>query len=372
MTDRLRFLEGALGDLDRLGQLRSPPTTDEIASGPGIVLSSNDYLGLASDPLPPLGRSGSGASALLGGYQHAHLLAERALAELVGLEDALMFSSGYAANVGVISALAGRGDLIVSDALNHASIIDGCRLSGAEVRIARHLDSSSVSTALADGSRFRRRLVVTESYFSMDGDLADLAGLSRICSATDTILVVDEAHALGVFGPEGRGRCAATEVVPDVLVGTLGKAFGLQGAFVAGPRRLKHWLWNRARSFVFSTAMSPALAAAVPARVSKVKGLDDARSRLESTGRALREALPDPARTGVGPIIPFLVGSEAVAERAAAEARLRGVVVRAVRPPTVPAGGSRLRIVASSVISPTDLDVACRVLREVSALVGCT
>src|SRR6185369_8021158 len=260
-----------------------------------LQLCSNDYLGYAADPWPEAGEapSGAGASRLVTGNHAEHERAEATLAEWLGGEAALLFSSGYAANVGVLSSLAGPGDVIVSDGLNHASIIDGCRLSGATVRVVPHLAARAVEAALIEAKGARRRWVVTESYFSMDGDTPDLAGLRAICDAHDAALLVDEAHAIGVFGPRGRGLCAEAGIAPDVLVGTGGKALGLHGAFVVGSAPLRRWLWNRARSFVFSTGVSPSLASALASRAHRVAADDPARARLAALSMRLRTGLAE-------------------------------------------------------------------------------
>lgn len=373
--DPLRHLEIELAELDRKGLLRVPPgATSKEAGSPGerlLVLCSNDYLGYAAAPLDTAAEpSGAGASRLVTGEHGAHAEAERQVASWLHTPASLLFSSGYAANVGAISALARPGDLIVSDALNHASIIDGCRLSGARVAVVPHRDTAAVERVLAEsrGSQgtaqgdARRRWVVTESYFSMDGDSPDLWALRSICDHHDAALYVDEAHAVGVLGPEGRGACAEVSVVPDVLVGTLGKALGLQGAFVAGTAALRTYLWNRARSFVFSTGMSPALASRIGGNVLRVAKDDAARERLHRSAERLREGLgqlgmrvmPDSR----GPIMPWLVGSATAAVAISRALREEGVVVQAIRPPTVPEGTSRLRITATATLTEQDVERA--------------
>jgi 8-amino-7-oxononanoate synthase len=365
LSDPLRHLDADLAALADQGYLRRPPAP----RAPGILdLCSNDYLGYAADPFDGVddgaARSGAGASRLVSGEDRAHEDAEDALATWLGTESALLFSSGYAANVGVLSALARPGDVIVSDALNHASIIDGCRLSGAEIRVTPHRDTAAVAAALSRTPTGVRRWVVTESYFSMDGDSPDLPALRALCDRHDAALVVDEAHALGVFGPRGAGLCAAAGVRPDVLVGTAGKSLGLQGAFVAGSQRLRLWLWNRARSFVFSTGVSPALAAALVRRVRRAAQDDTGRARLATGASRLREGL---AALGVqialearGPILPWIVGAPEEALRLSQRLREQGVLVQAIRPPTVPAGTSRLRITATAALTDDDLSRALR------------
>ncbi|HHH10665.1 MAG TPA: aminotransferase class I/II-fold pyridoxal phosphate-dependent enzyme, partial [Sorangium sp.] len=229
----LGYLARELMTLRRSDLLRKP--RPEPPAG-ALQLCSNDYLGYAEKPWPTEAMAtatGAGASRLVSGDSAAVRGLERALAEWVQLPAALVFTSGYAANVGLLSAIAGAGDVIVSDALNHASIIDGCRLSRAQVVVVPHLDCGAVEAALKQHTGARRRFVVTESYFSMDGDCAELAALRRMCDEYGAALLVDEAHALGVFGAGGRGCCARAGVKPDALMGTLGKSLGSQGAFVA-------------------------------------------------------------------------------------------------------------------------------------------
>jgi len=363
----LRHLETDLAELSRLGLQRVPPASIEPE---GLVLCSNDYLGYAGLPLEP-GVGGSGASRLISGNCAEHLAAEDALAAWVGLPAALVFSSGYAANVGALTALVGPEDLVVSDELNHASIIDGCRLSRARVVVTRHLDVDAVGRALDSGRSARRRWVVTEGYFSMDGDIPDLARLRSLCDGTDSALVVDEAHALGVLGPAGRGACAAAGIAPDVLVGTLGKALGLQGAFVAGSEPLRRWLWNRARSFVFSTGLSPAIAGTVPGRVARAAADDGGRARMRHAAARLRAGLEEQGIRVSGtpslPVLPWIVGGNHEALVLSQSLRAAGVLVQAIRPPTVPAGSARLRLTATASLRDADIEHALRAFAHAAA-----
>jgi len=345
-----------------------------VARGvPFIDASSNDYLGLAAGGVSrETGVQGfalgAGASRLIHGTRSAHLALEAALARWLRLPAALITTSGYAANVGLLSSLGRPGALIVSDRLNHASIIDGCRLGRAEVVVTPHLDLAAVEAALAAGTGAASRWVVVESCFSMDGDGPDLAALRAICDRHDAGLVVDEAHALGVFGREGAGRCAAAGVIPDVLVGTLGKAVGSQGAFIAGSPALRTVLWNDARSFVFSTASSPLLAEATLFHVQRVRAADAERATLLDRARALRQALVA-QRVGVetwlgGPIIPVLVGDNERALSVVSELARDGVLAQAIRPPTVPAGTARVRLTVTAQWPPdAPLRVAAAVAR---------
>jgi 8-amino-7-oxononanoate synthase len=360
MTLLREHLADELGQLERAGLLRQRgaglPPTPEL-----IDVCTNDYLGYArrSVSRETVARAGAGASRLIFGTDPLHLLLERELARWVGTEAALLFPTGYAANTGVISTLARDGDLIVSDALNHASIIDGCRLSRARVEITAHLDLGAVARALETPAA-GRRWVVTESYFSMDGDSPDLPRLAELCRQHGAFLILDEAHALGVLGPTGSGLGRANGVQPDVLVGTLGKAVGVQGAFVAGSNQLADLLWTRARSFVFTTAPSPALVDLTLSSVRAVIGDEAARTRLATHVRTLEARLasrPGLLREGRhGPIFPLHMGEPTRAVRAASALRDFGFLAQAIRPPTVAAGSSRLRVVLHADLSEAQVD----------------
>jgi 8-amino-7-oxononanoate synthase len=352
----LAFLEGALQRLDETGLLRQrPPYLPSSA----LVFCSNDYLGLAGEAdLSPGAALGAGASRLISGEREEHAALERTVAEWLGADQALVFSSGYAANVGLLSALVGSSDVIVSDALNHASIIDGARLSRAQIEIYPHLDVDAVRVALARTSR--RAWVVTESYFSMDADSPDLRALRQVCDEAGAGLIVDEAHALGVLGPEGRGLCAEAGVQADVLVGTLGKAFGASGAFVAGCADLVAWLWNRARSFTFSTGMSPVVARGAWAHIEACRRDPSRRERALARASELRSGL---TRLGIEPrgyghVVPWVLGEARTAVRVAEDLGRQGIFVQAIRPPTVPAGTSRIRFTATARQSSADVERA--------------
>ena len=361
--DALRYLRSALDQLAKGGLLRGRSTP--LSPG-GLSFCSNDYLGLAAHPGIAAAPRGAGSARLVAGERAEHVALERTAAELVGLPAALAFTSGYAANLGTLAALAGPGDLIVSDARNHASIIDGCRLSRAEISIVPHLDVGAVERALAP-TRSGRRFVVTESYFSMDADSPDLWALRALCDREDAALIVDEAHALGVLGPAGRGLCREHEIQPDVMLGTFGKAFGAGGAFVAGGEPLIHWLWNRARSFVFSTGLSPAVAAAA------TEGIRIARDQPEQRRQVLRSSARFRAgllaagleALGFGHIVPVLLGAPEEAVRVANELCARGVLVKAIRPPTVPPGAARLRFTLTAAHTDEAVDRALEVITAV-------
>lgn len=367
MTGALAHLAGRLADLQHEGLLRSsrrslPPDT--------LVLCSNDYLGFAGEPPRASieAPTGAGASRLISGDHPAHHAAEDAIARWVGADAALLMSSGYAANVGTITALAEAGDLVVSDALNHASIIDGCRLCHAEVAVVPHLDLDAIDAALAR-HRTGRRWVVTESYFSMDGDGPDLAALRALADRHRAGMIVDEAHAMGVWGQRGAGGCQEAGVAADVLIGTLGKAVGLQGAFVAGSLALYAWLWNRARSFVFSTAPSPWLATAIAARVDEVAAAHGRRERLARLVSRARERLGElgvPIAPSRGPILPWMVYDGGAAVTLSEQLLARGVFVQAIRPPTVPVGAARLRLTLRATLGDADLERALSAIASVA------
>ncbi len=370
-------VQQALAHLADAQLLRDPPT---VASPQGpvvdldgrslICLCSNNYLGLASHPaLLTAAREaletwglGAAASRLISGTTDAHEAAEHRLARFVGTPSALLFSSGYAANVGLLSSLAGPGDLVLSDRLNHASLIDGCRLSRAEVHVYRHRDAGHLEALLrVHRPRARGCFVVTDALFSMDGVRAPLTDLRALCDAHDAALLVDEAHALGVLGPRGRGLSAEVGVRPDVLVGTLGKAFGVAGAFIAADAPVVRLVANRARSYVFSTAPPPLLAAAAARAADLVEAADDARARLRSHGLRLRRGL---RHAGFDvpvedtPIVPVLVGAPAPTMALSRALFDRGVLALGIRPPTVPPGTSRLRLTVMATHEDDHIDQA--------------
>jgi 8-amino-7-oxononanoate synthase len=350
----LAHLEGDLAGLLDSGLLRQRPPPYEAGA---LSFCSNDYLGLAT-PEDGSHPTGSGAARLVAGEHVEHQRLEAALAHWLDLPAALLFTSGYAANMGLVPALAtAPEDLVLSDALNHASLVDGCRLSRAETRIYPHLDIDAVRAQLRS-TRARRRWVLTESYFSMDADSPDLRELREVCDELGAALVVDEAHSLGVLGPDGRGLLAAASVEADVMVGTLGKSFGGAGAFVAGCDDLVAWLWNRARSFVFSTGLSPALAAAGLKTLGRLRTSPDLRTRTLERAEQLRSGLRALGHrpVGYGHIVPWVIGDSREATRVAAELRAQGFGVQAIRPPSVAAGTARIRFTASARQRPEDVE----------------
>jgi len=365
MPHPLDWLNDALADLDRRALrrklvARSGPQRDERIEMDGQALvnfGSNDYLGLANHPeiiaaaCSALDEEGwgAGASPLVTGRSRLHVELERQLAAFEGTEAALLFPSGYAANVGAITSLVGRGDAVYSDELNHASIIDGCRLSGAAICVYRHCDVDRLQDLLNSGASYRRRLIVTDSLFSMGGDYAPLAELAQLATECHAILMVDEAHATGVLGNWGRGVCelAGVEENVHVRVGTLSKALGSMGGFVTGSQRLIDWLTNSARPYIFSTAAPAAGAAAGLKALEIVRREPERRTELlamadQLRGQLVERGLCRPA--SLSQIIPIGLGDPGRAMNAAAELRQRGFFVPAIRPPSVPDGQSLLRI----------------------------
>jgi len=354
----------------------------EVAGREVLSFCSNDYLGLAGDrrlaeaAVAAIERYGLGsaASRLVSGTMTLHERIETRLAEFKGAEAALLFPTGYAANLGTIPALVGRGDLVVSDRLNHASLIDGCRLSGAAFRVYPHRDVDRLDRILKRGEGYRRRLVVTDTVFSMDGDVAPLAEIADAADRHDAILMVDEAHATGVLGAHGRGAAEALGVSERIHIqmGTLSKALGALGGYVAGSARLIEFLRQRARSFVYSTAPPPAVCAAALAALQIVEAEPERRERCLDLAQRFRTHLSErrpgvilPAGKPLTPIVPVLLGDARRASRVAEALFERGFLVRAIRPPTVPAGTSRLRITVSAAHTGEDVDALAVALDDV-------
>jgi 8-amino-7-oxononanoate synthase len=330
-----------------------------------VNFGANDYLGLAADPrlsqavaaaLEECGW-GSGASPLISGHAELHRRLETRLAEFEGTDAALLFASGFAANSGTIAALVGPGDAVFSDRKNHASLFDGCRLSRADVRVYPHGDPQALDDLLKKTASYRRRLIVTDSLFSMDGDFAPLKEIAEIAEKHAAMLLVDEAHATGVFGDRGRGVCEMLGVedrVP-VRVGTLSKALGSVGGFVAGSRTLIEWLVNRARPYIFSTALPAAVSAAGLAALEIVKNEPFRRRELLANAADVRRELTAQGwRLGnsTSQILPVIVGDAEKALSLSQNLRDRGLFVPAIRPPTVPDGEACLRISLSCAHSP--------------------
>jgi 8-amino-7-oxononanoate synthase len=385
-------IEQRLAELQRLGlhrrlRLVSGPQGPRVLldGEPVLLLCSNNYLGLADHPRVREAAAeaamswgvGAGASRLVSGTMTIHGRLEERLAAWEGSEGCLLFGSGYLANIGTIGALAGAGDTIFSDELNHASIIDGCRLSRAEVVVYRHLDTEHLAWSLRHhgGSDGRRRLVVTDSVFSMDGDIAPLEEIVALAQEHGARVMVDEAHATGALGPGGRGAVAQAglEGEVDVIVGTLGKALGSYGAYVCADGEMIRYLINTARSLIFSTAPGPPAAAGALAALELLEEHPDRVEQLSSAARTLRGALAHegfPVAEDGMHIVPLLVGDADLAMRLCGEALQRGVFAQAIRPPTVPAGTSRLRLAAMATHTAEELEMAASVLGKAAREIG--
>jgi len=366
----------ALSELDAAGLLRRPlqisgPQGPEVDIDGQRVLCfcSNNYLGLADHPalVDALASAqgegvGAAASRLISGTMDAHRDAEAAYADFLGTPAAVLFSTGYAANVGTVQALAGTGDIIFSDALNHASLIDGCRLSRANVRVYAHRNVDHLGSLLREHRpRAGRALIITDSLFSMDGVIAPLREIAELARSFDAGLMVDEAHALGVFGPNGRGLSAELGIQPDVVVGTLGKAFGVAGAFVAASEEVVSLIRNRARSFVYSTAPPPMLARAAIEALRLVHEADDARHALLENASELRSqlrALGFDIPSENSQILPVLIGENNRTMQLSAELLDKGVFVQGIRPPTVAEGTARLRLTPMATHRPEHIERA--------------
>ncbi len=334
-----------------------------------LTFCSNDYLGLANHPaliraLQTAADSygvGSGASHLVTGHKTPHHALEEELAAFTGRPRALLFSTGYMANIGAISALAGRGDTVFEDRLNHASLIDAGQLSGAAVKRYQHADMESLQRQLA-GQPGETRLIASDGVFSMDGDIVPLPELARIARQHKAWLMIDDAHGLGVLGATGGGICEHDGVsaadVP-VLVGTLGKAFGTFGAFVAGSEELIELLIQKARTYIYTTALPPAIAAATRASLKLVQTETWRRDHLRTLITRFRggaQQLGLPIGDSITPIQPLIIGDSATALRAAELLRHHGILITAIRPPTVPDGTARLRITLSAAHSEDQID----------------
>jgi 8-amino-7-oxononanoate synthase len=385
MTDALDWLPAQLAELHEQGLarrrrsvIRFPDGWCEIDGRRLRNFASNDYLNLAHDPrLIEAARAalsttgvGSGASALVTGRTHWHARLEERLARFERQPAAILFPTGYAANAGTIAALAGESDAVFSDRLNHASLIDGCRLSGAKLRVYRHNELERLDRELQKACDARRRLIVTDAVFSMDGHAAPLPALCDLADRHQAMLLVDEAHATGVLGEHGRGAAELLGIEDRVTVrvGTLSKALGALGGFVAGPLELIDWLWNRARTQMFSTALPPAVCAAACAALEIVESEPDRRRNLLARCDRFRRQLADaglqtPAG-GIGPIVPVLLQDPRRTVAAAARLEEQGFLVAAIRPPTVPRGTSRLRITLTAAHSDDDLAALLQALVE--------
>jgi 8-amino-7-oxononanoate synthase len=372
--------------LDRHTRLISGPQGPRVMldGTPVLLLCSNNYLGLADHPRVREAAAdaamrwgvGAGASRLVSGTMTIHERLERRLADFEGTESCMLYGSGYLANIGVLTALGRAGQTIFSDALNHASIIDGCRLARAETFVYDHCDLEHLQWALRDRGR-EGDVIVTDSVFSMDGDVAPLAGIVTLARRHGARVVVDEAHATGTLGPGGRGAIAEAglEGEVEVLIGTLSKALGSYGGYVCARSEIIELLVNSSRSLIYSTAPSPPAAAGALAALELLIEQPLRPEKLQSTAELLRRQLVAagmPTRSGRTQIVPLIVGDAEPTVRLSEAALARGVFVQAIRPPTVPEGSSRLRLTVMASHTATELAGAVAALGDAALEVGVT
>jgi len=357
-------------ELDSLRDLAQFRTLEILDGTSGLNLSSNDYLGLSTDPrlkqatieaVARAGRVGSTGSRLLSGNSREWEEIEAEFAAFAGTEASVYFGSGYLANIGLLGSLLRPGDTVFSDALNHASLIDGMRLSGATKIIYPHGDLEFLEDALRGSARGTgARVIVSETVFSMEGDVAPLAELVALARKYDAAVIVDEAHATGAWGPEGRGIAAELGLEREMLaiVHTCGKALASAGAFVCGSGALREHLINRARTFIFSTAMPPYMAGQIRAALALARSAEAERGHLREIAAALREGLAAAGlRCGTSStqIVPVMLGTNEAALHVASELQHGGFAVKAIRPPTVPAGTARIRVSLTSKVMHDDV-----------------
>jgi 8-amino-7-oxononanoate synthase len=367
----------------RLRLIEGPQGPRVLLDGADVLLlCSNNYLGLADHPRvrEAAGEAaerygaGAGASRLISGSMSLHRKLEHRLASFKGSQEALLFGSGYLANLGVVSALAGEGDVVFSDQLNHASIIDGCRLSRAETFVYRHRDTEHLERGLREAGS-RARLIVTDGVFSMDGDVAPLAELAELAKRYGCMLVVDEAHGTGAIGPGGRGAVAAAGLSAevDVIVGTLGKALGSYGAYACGSAAIRELLINTSRPFIYSTALPPPSLGAALAALALLESRPGMVEQLRRNAATLREALAAqglPTGGSRTQIVPILVGDPRRAMTLCERTLEGGVFAQAIRPPTVPPDTSRLRLTVMANHRADDLRRAARVIGGAAGALG--
>ena len=379
-------LHNELAALERDGLKRRQRTLDApcgphaVVDGQALIsFCSNDYLGLANDPAlieaacagAKTWGVGSGASHLVSGHQRPHRALEEKLARFTGFPRALLFSTGYMANLGIVPALAGRGDAIFADKLNHASLIDAVQLSRADSQRYPHGDMAALEHLLA-ASTARRKLILTDAVFSMDGDLAPLPALLELAERFDAWLVIDDAHGFGVLGAQGRGSLAHFKLPHSeriVYMGTLGKAAGGSGAFVAGSQTLIEWLLQRARTYIFTTGSSPIMACALAASLDLIEQGDARREHLAQLRTQLRDGLAATRwqlLSSPTAIQPVIIGDNHEALRVANALYERGLWVPAIRPPTVPKGSARLRVSLSAAHSAEQVGKLIEALRDLA------
>jgi glycine C-acetyltransferase/8-amino-7-oxononanoate synthase len=373
IEDRLAEIRSR-GLYRRLRVISGPQGPRVLLDGsPVLLLCSNNYLGLADHPRVREAAAeaamrygaGAGASRLISGNMTIHRRLEESLAEFHGSEAVLLLGSGYLANTGVIATLAGEGDVVFSDALNHASIIDGCRLARAETFVYEHADTEQLEWGLRQAAG-RGALIVTDGLFSMDGDVAPLEEIVELAARFDARVMVDDAHGIGTYGPGGRGTVAAAGVEDevDVIVGTLGKSLGSYGAYVCCDKQLAKYLVNSARTLIFSTALPPPAVAAAGAALALLREQPRRVDKLQRNAETLRDAL---AEQGVSSqsrsqIVPLILGDADTAVEVSERALEQGVFAQAIRPPTVPEGTSRLRLSVMASHTPSELREAARTL----------
>ena len=355
-----------------LRTVMSAPTGTINLDGRNVVsLGSNNYLGLSTHlqvvaaAVKATQTFGTGASGsrLISGNSQLYRTLETNLAETKSTEAALVFSSGYAANISIIPVLAGEGDLILSDALNHASIIDGCRLSRATKKVYRHCDMEHLKTLLSESTAFRRRLIVTDGVFSMDGDIAPLPYICNLAAEYDAMVLVDDAHGFGVLGKDGSGTVShfGLEGKEIIQMGTLSKAVGALGGYIAGNHALIELLINRARGFIFTTGLPPATLAAANTALDVMRSSPELRQCLFSHAKRLKTALIDlgytllPSETQ---ILPVVLGNPQRATSTAEALLTEGVFAPAIRPPAVPVGTSRLRVTVMATHTEAEIQQA--------------
>ena len=366
-------MESRLADLARQAQLR------KLCPSQGINLSSNDYLGLAEDPRLKAGlldavesctKTGSTGSRLMNGDDPAWNELEEEFAIFTGCEASLFFNSGYAANVGLLSVLLGQDDLVFSDALNHASIIDGIRLSRAKKVIYEHTDLNSLEHLLRQHRNHGHAcVIVTESIFSMDGDRAPLPEIFQLASCYGAEVIIDEAHATGVCGPQGSGLAKESGLEPLAVIHTCGKALASMGAFVCGSKTLRRFLINHARSFIFSTALPRYCAEQVKVALRLAMNMEDERHHLGALAASLKNRLSELGHScgpGTSHIIPLIVGGNAAAIHLADMLNRQGFSVYAVRPPSVPAGSARLRLSLTARLDLSDIEQFINILSSIA------
>lgn len=381
----MNFLKEKLNKLQKEGLYRELRVIDsfdgptiKIAQREYILLSSNDYLGLTQHPkvkesakeaIEKFG-CGSGASRLISGTNRLHCELENKLADFKNTESALIFSSGYAANLGVISSLVGKGDVIIIDKLNHASIIDGCRLSGANIRVYPHKNMNSLEKILKKSQTYHLRLIITDGIFSMDGDIATLPEIVALAKKYQALVMVDDAHGTGVLGKEGKGTVEYFDLEGhiDIQMGTLSKALGSFGGFIAGSNVLIEYLKNKARSFIYSTALPPAQVASALAALEIIQTTPELRQRLWENIQYLRKGLQKlgfDTMESQTQIIPVFIGEDDKTMQVAKFLYENGIFAPGIRPPTVPRGTSRIRLSLMATHTKSQID------KVISTFKGC-